>query len=126
MGTHIEGPAFKNKRSSHACAVMSNGQQSKIVVAGGFGGLSSVEIFDPTVNNWIPGPSLPYELWLSAMATSPDGGGVILFGGSTFNKDDDILGTNKILELRFGANEWTVLPQKLNQPRQYHVVIPIP
>ena len=56
------------------------------------------------------------------MATSPDGGGVILFGGWKFGKGKD----DKILELRFGANEWTVLPQKLNQPRERHVVIPIP
>ena len=62
--THIEGPALKNKRISHACAVMSNGQQSKIVVAGGWnnGGLSSVEIFDPTVNNWIPGKEIQFFL----------------------------------------------------------------
>jgi len=128
--SHIEGPALKNKRSSHACAVMSNGQQSQIVVAGGFiygprtDGLSSVEIFDPTVNNWIPGPSLPYKLHESAMATSPDGGGVILFGGT--NADKFYANEDKILELRFGANEWTIHPQKLNQPRKKHVVIPIP
>ena len=63
---------------------------------------------------------MPYKLHSSAMATSPDGGGVILFGG--YNGD----GKDEILELRFGANEWTVLPQKLNQPRSGHVVIPIP
>ena len=60
--THIEGPPLKNKRYDHACAVMSYGQQSKIVVAGGYsgGGLSSVEIFDPTVNNWIPGKEIQF------------------------------------------------------------------
>ena len=60
--TYIEGPALKNKRSIHACSVMSNGQQSKIVVAGGYsdGELSSVEIFDPTVNNWIPGKEIQF------------------------------------------------------------------
>merc|ERR1711988_1385994 len=120
--TRIEGPALKNKRRFHACAVMSNGQQSKIVVAGG-SFEDSVEIFDPTVNNWIQGPSLPYRLVRSAMATSPDGGGVILFGG--YNHDKGAR-EDKILELRFGANEWTTLPQKLNQPRDSHVVIPIP
>ena len=30
-----------------------------------------------------------------------------------------------ILELRFNADEWTELPQKLNQIRSDHVVIPI-
>ena len=43
----------------------------------------------------------------------------ILFGGSSREGDE-------LLELRFGANEWNVLPQKLNQPRGGHVVIPIP
>ena len=69
------------------------------------------------------GPSLPYKLYDSAMATSPDGGGVILFGGWNGGKRGR---EDKILELRFGANEWTELPQKLNQPRSGHVVIPIP
>ena len=69
------------------------------------------------------GPSLPYKLYDSAMATSPDGGGVILFGGWT---GDNKAYEDKILELRFGANEWSVLTQKLNQPRSEHVVIPIP
>ena len=69
------------------------------------------------------GPSLPYKLYSSAIATSPYGGGVILFGGVNYDKSgkDDI-----ILELQFEADEWTVLPQKLNQPREKHVVIPIP
>ena len=61
--THIEGPSLITNRSSHSCGVMSNGQQSKIVVAGGGNGkdvLSSVEIFDPTVNNWIPGKEIHF------------------------------------------------------------------
>ena len=69
------------------------------------------------------GPELPYKLSNSAMATSPDGGGVILFGG--YNGDKRAR-EDTILELRFDADEWTVLPQKLNQPRNGHVVIPIP
>ena len=69
------------------------------------------------------GPNLPYKLYDSAMATSPDGGGVILFGGKIWNKSGN---EDKIIELRFGANEWTILPQKLNPPRKDHVVIPIP
>ena len=69
------------------------------------------------------GPSLPYELGLSAMATSPGGGGVILFGG--YNGDKKAK-EDTILELRLGVNEWTQLPQTLNQSRHKHVVIPIP
>ena len=63
--THIEGPPLITKRVYHSCGLMSNGQQSKIVVAGGlsYGNpLSSVEIFDPTVNNWSPGKEIHFFL----------------------------------------------------------------
>ena len=61
--THFEGPSLITKRSSHSCGLMSNGQQSKIVVAGGIsehgrGALSSVEIYDSTTNNWISGKNI--------------------------------------------------------------------
>ena len=56
------------------------------------------------------------------MATSPDGGGVILFGG--WNEDRDA-NEDTLLELRFGSDRWIALPQKLSQPRSMHVVIPI-
>ena len=72
--------------------------------------------------NIFAGPSLPYELSSSAMATSPDGGGVILFGG--WNADKRAI-EDTILELRYGSDKWTTLPQKLKQPREAHVVIPI-
>jgi len=66
---------------------------------------------------------LPYKVYDSAMATSPDGGGVILFGG--WNPDKKIK-EDDLLELRFDSDSWTMLPQKLQQPRWEHVVIPIP
>ena len=69
------------------------------------------------------GPPLPYKLVDSAMATSPDGGGVILFGGYNIDKHAR---EDTLLELRYDADEWTVLPQKLKTPRREHVVIPIP
>ena len=67
------------------------------------------------------GPDLPYQLWDSAMATSPDGRGVILFGGyNDYKRYSDTL-----LELHYDADEWKILG-KLKQPRKKHVVIPIP
>ena len=69
------------------------------------------------------GPSLPYGLEDSAMATSPDGGGVILFGGYNFNKHES---EDRLLELRYDSEQWTELSQKLKQHRRSHVVIPIP
>ena len=60
--THIEGPTLKNKRAMHACGLMSNGNKSIIVAAGGSQELgprglelSTVEFFDPDDCNWIPG-----------------------------------------------------------------------
>ena len=72
--------------------------------------------------NIFAGPPLPYKLNGSAMATSPDGGGVILFGG--YNPDKRAK-EDTILELRYDSDKWTTLPQKLKQPSITHVVIPI-
>ena len=69
------------------------------------------------------GPELPYKLKHSVMATSPDGGGVILFGGLNANKGAR---EDALLKLLYDGDEWIILPQKLKQPRNAHVVIPIP
>ena len=69
----------------------------------------------------ITGPALPYILEYSAMAESPDGGGVLLFGGeSNENGYED-----RILELRAGANSWNILNITLQYGRQQHIVIPL-
>ena len=70
----------------------------------------------------ITGPSLPYGLWDSAMAESPDGRGVILFGGYS----DENTYEKRILELRAGTNSWNILDITLDHGREYHVVIPLP
>ena len=110
---------------------------------------NSVEIYDPTDKTWhsgkrnfkrltkfsnskeimhnfflcITGPSLPYLLYDSAMAESPDGKGVLIFGG--YNQDEKIM-ENRILELRAGADSWTILNVTLQKGRSRHTVIPIP
>ena len=60
------------------------------------------------------------------MATSPDGNGVILFGG---RDDSRYSHTANILELRSDGKgwvgPWTTLTAKLQYPRSFHVVIPI-
>ena len=66
------------------------------------------------------GPELPYELYGSAMATSPDGNGVILVGG---------LNSDSILELKADGQgwvgAWTTLSTKLQYGRQQHIIIPV-
>ena len=54
------------------------------------------------------------------MAESPDGRGVLLFGGYFGNGWED-----RILELRAGANSWNILNITLEKPRSSHVVIPL-
>ena len=66
----------------------------------------------------ITGPSLPYGL-SSPMAESPDGRGVILFGGWSGENE------KRILELRAGANSWNILDITLENARNSHVVIPL-
>ena len=69
------------------------------------------------------GPSLPYSLWNSAMVQSPDGRGVILFGGDT--SSDENTDEKRILELRAGGDSWNILDITLQNARNYHVVIPL-
>ena len=56
----------------------------------------------------------------SAMAESPDGSGVLLFGGYTERSYE-----KRILELRAGADSWNILDVSLENPRAYHVVLPL-
>ena len=54
------------------------------------------------------------------MAESPDGRGVLLFGGDsdvTFHDED------RILELRAGANSWNILNITLQNGRYGHTVL---
>ena len=68
----------------------------------------------------ITGPTLPFNFLIdSAMAESPDGDGVLIFGGQTGDIPD------KIIELRAGANSWVTLNQTLKNPNFQHTVIPI-
>ena len=55
------------------------------------------------------------------MAGSPDGSGVILFGGNSDENYDE----NRILELSAGANSWKFLNITLEKGRWHHVVIPL-
>ena len=66
------------------------------------------------------GPSLPYVLMYSAMTKSPDGRGVIIFGGHTAWYSE-----KRILELRAGASSWTIFDMTLENGRSNHVVIPL-
>ena len=71
------------------------------------------------------GPALPYGIYYSAMATSPDGDGVILFGGYVGGGDIDA-----IMELKSDGQggvgtTWTILSAKLQYGRSFHVVIPL-
>ena len=65
---------------------------------------------------------MPYKQYDSAMAESPDGKGVLLFGG--YNSDDFIV-ERRILELQAGANSWTINNITLQEGRRLHTVIPI-
>ena len=78
------------------------------------------------------GPDLPYDLNYSnqAMATSPDGMGIIIVGGKRGgNIVDYAYSEKRILESRFNGSQflpWQVIDQELEFKRFGHVVIPIP
>ena len=69
------------------------------------------------------GPELPYGLYASAMATSPDGNGVILVGGISSSSGDSILELKADGQGWVGA--WTTLSTKLQYGRQEHIIIPV-
>ena len=72
------------------------------------------------------GPELPYGLQKSAMATSPDGNGVILVGGRISSSP---WWSDSILELKADGQgwvgAWTTLSTKLQYGRQEHIIIPV-
>ena len=72
---------------------------------------------------YFAGPSLPHTIHHTAMATSPNGRGVILFGGFTGMTD---VAEDTIRELHYYSTDWTILPQKLKHPREDLTVIPFP
>ena len=55
------------------------------------------------------------------MAESPDGRGVIFFGGYSDENNHE----KRILELRADDNSWTILDKTLEKGRSRHVVIPL-
>ena len=69
----------------------------------------------------ITGPFLPYGLYDSEMVESPDGRGVILFGGTS----TDNYYEKRILELRAVADSWNILDVSLENTRSNYVVIPL-
>ena len=74
------------------------------------------------------GPALPYGIDMAAMAPSPDGDGVILFGGRT-KLESSWIQLDTIFELRAdgqgGVGTWNALSANLQYARQYHIVVPI-
>ena len=69
---------------------------------------------------------MPYGLRDSAMAESPDGRGVLLFGGTWKVDQQDQQEEKRIFELRAGADTWKILNVTLESTRREHVVIPLP
>jgi len=58
--------------------------------------------------------------------TSPDGGGVMIFGGYDYTNSKR---SGKILELRAGGSgiiDWQEVDGELENARYYFVVIPVP
>ena len=73
------------------------------------------------------GPELPYHISTSAMSTSPDGKGVVLFAGASYSGGNHQL--DSIIELKADdqgwIGSWTTLTTKLQYLRMRHIVIPV-
>ena len=75
------------------------------------------------------GPELPHAIYGSAMATSPDGNGVILVGGQSGEYYSGYITHDSILELKADGQgwvgAWTTLSAKLQYGRDNHIIIPV-
>ena len=132
------GPPLNVPRHDFSCGILESNGKKLIVVAGGYSHwttLDSVEILDPSLDQWTFGPKLPYRLKESSMITSPDGKGVILMGGrigfskkeyfqEDFDEEDKV--TDVMIELRSDTMEWNILEKTLSCPRMRHIAIEIP
>jgi N-acetylneuraminic acid mutarotase len=100
--TWDQGDVMHTNRTEITTALLNN----KIFVIGGAdymdeGAVDTVEIYDPTSNEWTVGPSLPYELDHAPSVVYD--GKIYVIGG--FLKDK--ITTNKMLIYDPDANEWT-------------------
>jgi N-acetylneuraminic acid mutarotase len=100
--TWDQGEAMHTNRTEITTALLNN----KIFVIGGAdymdeGAVDTVEIYDPTSNEWTVGPSLPYELDHAPSVVYD--GKIYVIGG--FLKDK--ITTNKMLIYDPDSNEWT-------------------
>ena len=84
-------------------------------------------LITPLLHMYPTGPSLPYPRECSVMVESPDGKGVLVFGGmDKWNGSPVPLHQQKsIFELRAGASSWNILSITLQNRRGYHAVIPL-
>ena len=71
---------------------------------------------------------MPFQISDASMVTSPNGRGVVLIGGIIYK---DNFGTPSDLLIELSGNsrtslEWKYLEQRLQYPRAFHVVLPMP
>ena len=68
---------------------------------------------------------MPFKLYAGAMISSPDKKGVI---ATLLGEHDSETGinANALMELRYGASNWTIFDQKLIYGRNMPVILAIP
>ena len=131
-----------DSRVSCACANFQLGSRNILVVSGG--GTDSVEFLDLEANTgwvkgyslsfktihsfgilqiFISGKSLPFQVSMHAMVTSPDGQGVLNIGGHGDRKELLLLEcpTNDLNDC-----DWKILKQELKSPRKLMAAMLIP
>jgi hypothetical protein len=92
-----DGPELQNKRYFHSCGRIRRNKESQemsIIVAGGYGYLSSVEILDEGSSKWQTGPELPFGIVYTQMVEYQNGGVVLIGGESSSVSNLDTLSTS--------------------------------
>jgi len=125
----VNGPTLNIGRERQSCGMIRTSRDSlkfSVVVVGGVGGSTSVEILDTGSSSWRMGPELPFIIWGSQLVPDPEGG-VVLVGGRT-----KVDGVNVSIDTLFRLSHagdgarWVELAQKLKTKKGYLTAYPIP
>ncbi len=83
----------------------------------------SVEILDEGSNEWQKGPELPFGIFGSQMVEDPNGGVVLIGGGSS-----SVGALDTLYQLPHGSQDavWTKMEQKMKIGRQDHTAFLVP
>ena len=112
-----KGPRLNQGRTYHSCGKMKDKYGNILIVVAGGNSLNSVEILNTkSMNTWIEGPKLPFDIESSSMVSTDDK--VFLVGGESSNYAGN---KNSVFELKSNLLEWKKIGVPIKELRYGHI-----